>query len=70
MPYVSIRPEAHEPAAFDVKAMVARYGVSRSFLYNEINEGRLRRTKVGSRALIDRADADAWWQACRAGSGR
>lgn len=36
------------------------YSVGRSFTYEEINTGRLKIRKAGSKTLILKVDADAW----------
>jgi excisionase family DNA binding protein len=38
-----------------------RYAVGRTFVYQEIKEGRLSAKKAGSRTLISTEDADAWF---------
>ena len=42
-----------------------RHSISRTAAYREINDGRLRITKVGRRTLIARTDADAWLDSLR-----
>lgn len=52
--------ENTEIAAYDIKSFCKAYSVSRSFVYEEIKSGRLRRVKVGRRTLIPRQFADEW----------
>jgi excisionase family DNA binding protein len=44
-----------------------RYSISRTTLYREIKDGRLRATKVGRRTLVARVDAEAWLRTLRTG---
>lgn len=38
-------------------------GIARSTVYKEIASGRLKARKIGSKTIIARDDADAWFQA-------
>lgn len=42
-----------------------RHSISRTAAYREINDGRLRITKVGRRTLVARTDAEAWLELLR-----
>jgi excisionase family DNA binding protein len=49
-----------QKAAFDLPSFCSVYSIGRGKAYQEINEGRLRATKVGRRTLIRASDAEAW----------
>ncbi|GJL94396.1 MAG: hypothetical protein DHS20C05_08010 [Hyphococcus sp.] len=49
-----------EIEAYDIKSFCKAFNVSRSFVYEEIKEGRLRVVKVGRRTLIPRPYALEW----------
>lgn len=52
---------AEQPrAALRIKEVCARYGISRTTLYEEIAAGRIKAVKCGKSTLIPRASADAW----------
>jgi len=55
-------------AGFSILEACEHYGVSRTRLYQEISEGRLRLTKVGRRSIIATVDGDAWFNALREAS--
>jgi excisionase family DNA binding protein len=38
------------------------YGIGRTKVYEELNSGRLRGRKIGTRTLISEDDAEAWLQ--------
>ncbi len=38
------------------------YGIGRTKAYEELNSGRLRGRKIGTRTLISEDDAEAWFQ--------
>lgn len=46
--------------AHSIREVTALTGVGRSFIYEEIKEGRLRVRKAGRRSLIFEADLQAW----------
>ena len=49
--------------AFSIDEFCEAYGIGRSFVYNEINKGRLIAKKIGTgreRTLIRRDDAERW----------
>ena len=50
-----VQTEAH-----DIKSFCKAFNVSRSFVYEEIKEGRLKVVKVGRRTLIPRLFALRW----------
>lgn len=50
-----------EPKAYTVKGFCQAYGVGRTKLYAEIKAGRLAICKLGTRTLIDAAEAARWW---------
>jgi excisionase family DNA binding protein len=52
--------EMNDVAAFDIKGFCARYGIGRTKVYREINDGRLKAVKVGRRVLIRLTDAEKW----------
>ena len=45
---------------YSIPEFVATFGVSRSAVYREIREGRLKAVKCGRRTMIRATDADAW----------
>jgi excisionase family DNA binding protein len=45
---------------YTIPEFVATFGVSRSAVYREIRDGRLKAVKVGRRTMIRATDADAW----------
>lgn len=49
-----------EPLAYPLPEFLTRFGVSRSTAYREINAGRLKARKRGSRTIITAADAQEW----------
>jgi excisionase family DNA binding protein len=51
--------------AYSIKEAAKAIGISRSSVYVEIAEGRLRVTKVGRRSLIFDADLNAWLASLR-----
>jgi excisionase family DNA binding protein len=55
-------------AGFSIVEACEHYGISRTRLYQEIAQGRLRLTKIGRRSIIATADGDAWFNALRAAS--
>lgn len=46
-----------------VSDVVQKTGLGRTFIYNEMKQGRLLRRKFGRRTLIARVDFDAWLSA-------
>jgi excisionase family DNA binding protein len=53
----------HEKLAYTIKEFCALAGVGRSFVYEQIAEGRLLAVKAGGRTLIRRGDATAYFDA-------
>ena len=51
--------------AYGISDAVAASSMSRAFLYNEIQVGRLKTFKVGKRTLIAADDLNAWLQSFR-----
>lgn len=51
-----------------IPEFVARYSISRTAVYREVNADRLRLVKRGRRSLIATADAQAWLASLRANS--
>jgi hypothetical protein len=51
-----------DDGAFTLNEFCARYGLSRSAAYREINAQRLIAKKRGTRVLIDRAEARCWFE--------
>jgi excisionase family DNA binding protein len=45
---------------YSIADFVATFSVSRSAVYREIRDGRLKAVKVGRRTMIRATDADAW----------
>lgn len=43
-----------------IKLACAEYGLSRSALYREVENGRLRMVKIGKSSRIAREDLEAW----------
>ena len=50
-----------EAEAFRVPEFCERYKISRTSLYKEVNEKRLRLIKRGRRTLIARLEAERWF---------
>lgn len=50
-----------QKVAFDLPSFCRVYSIGRVKAYQEINEGRLRATKLGRRTLIGASDAEAWF---------
>jgi hypothetical protein len=48
--------------AMSVISFSENYGIGRTKAYEELNSGRLRGRKIGTRTLISEADAEAWFQ--------
>jgi excisionase family DNA binding protein len=48
------------PRVMTVSQFTDRYEISRSQMYEEVAEGRLRLRKVGAKSLIAHEDAEAW----------
>lgn len=55
--------QSPEPAAFSVNEFVAWAGITRTRCYDEINAGKLKARKLGSRTMILRSDGEAWLEA-------
>lgn len=49
-----------EKVAFDINEFCEAFGVGRSFVYQELAEGRLKAKKVGRKNLITKQQADEW----------
>lgn len=47
-------------AAYSLKESMAIIGISRFAIYGEINAGRLKIRKIGSRSIVLKADMDAY----------
>lgn len=56
-----------EAVAFSIDDMARRTGLSRSFLYTEMQAGKLTTIKVGRRRLVRAVDEAAYLEAHRAG---
>ena len=48
------------PELMTVADFCARYSISKTSLYREVNAGRLKLRKFGSATRIARADAESW----------
>ena len=48
--------------AFSVRETCRRYNVGKTFLYEEIKQGRLKARKAGRRTLIAAVDAARWFE--------
>ncbi len=48
--------------AFSIPEACKVTGIGRTLLYREMQEGRLKVTKIGRRTVIRKADLDAWLQ--------
>ena len=46
--------------AMTVAEFCATYNIGRTFLYQQIKEGRLAARKAGTRTLIERSEAERW----------
>jgi excisionase family DNA binding protein len=51
--------------ALSVGQFCERYGVGRTLLYQQVQEGRLRLRKIGRRSLIAVEDAEIWFKNLR-----
>ncbi|WP_299809723.1 helix-turn-helix domain-containing protein [uncultured Roseibium sp.] len=58
-----------EKLAFQIVEAAKIVGVSRSKLYDEIQQGRLKTRKVGQRTLILKRDLQAWLNDLPSGRG-
>lgn len=47
--------------AFDIAELCEAYGVGRSFVYEELAEGRLKAKKLGRKNLVAKVEADRWF---------
>jgi excisionase family DNA binding protein len=47
--------------AFDIAGLCEAYGVGRSFVYEELAEGRLKAKKLGRKNLVAKVEADRWF---------
>ena len=56
-----------EKELYTIPEFVARYSISKTALYREVNAKRLRLVKRGRRSLICRQDAEAWLAGLRQG---
>jgi predicted site-specific integrase-resolvase len=54
-----------EPVAYRISEFCQTYVISRTALYREIKAGRLRLLKRGKRSLIERAEAERWFDTLR-----
>ncbi len=50
------------PVAYYLKEVCDKYRISMSSLYREIHANRLRMYKRGKRSMIERAEAERWFQ--------
>ena len=55
--------------AMSVARFSEDYGIGRTKAYEELNSGRLRGRKIGTRTLISEDDAEAWLQRLPARAG-
>jgi len=53
---------SEEAEVYRVSEFCQRYKISRTSLYKEVNEKRLRLIKRGRRTLIARIEAERWFQ--------
>lgn len=56
---MAIDPNPHSPRAYRVQDFCKAFGVSRSTVYNLINDGKLRSVRVAGRRLIPADAAEA-----------
>ena len=56
--------------SYSIKRLASECDVGRSFLYEEINAGRLIARKAGRRTIIRRVDAIRWLRALRTVTAR
>lgn len=54
-----------EPVAYRIPEFCQTYAISRTSLYREVKDGRLRILKRGKRTLIERAEAEKWFDAIK-----
>jgi hypothetical protein len=54
--------ERRRQRAMSVARFSEDYGIGRTKAYEELNSGRLRGRKIGTRTLISEDDAEAWFQ--------
>jgi excisionase family DNA binding protein len=47
--------------ALSIKQFCERFGVGRTFVYEELKTGRLLANKAGSRTIIPLAEAESWF---------
>lgn len=52
-----------QPLAEPIPAVCSRLGISRSLLYKEIREGRIKALKAGKRTLVSLAEQERWLNA-------
>lgn len=52
-----------KPAVHTTKQFCEAYGIRRTKMYEEINSGRLKAKKLGSKTLILASAAEAWYAA-------
>jgi len=48
-----------------IAEFISKFSISRTSLYREVLEGRLRLLKRGRRSLIERSDAEQWVQSLK-----
>lgn len=49
-----------QPHPRSIPGIALKYGVCRATIYNEINRGKLRLTKIGARTIITEHDEKDW----------
>ena len=49
-----------KPRVMTVAQFTDRYEISRSQMYEEVNEGRLQLRKIGEKTIVTHEDAEAW----------
>ena len=54
-----------ERKSFRIAELAKRHHLSPAFLYNEINDGRLRARKAGAATIVTEEDEQAWLDAMR-----
>lgn len=63
MAYKPLNP-SHAPAAFSVPEAADYLRISTASLWRLLEHGKLRRTKIGHRTVIRKADLDSFLEAC------
>lgn len=60
---MDIQPETRK--AYTISHMCKVYSTSRSKIYEQIKQGKLKVTKLGRKTLIDVQDAEAWFESLK-----